>query len=62
MSGLCCSQSAVQFLNDHCRTVFFHVQIHSKGQLCPLFLVKINWRVILNGNLETSSVLLVWKE
>ena len=62
MSGLCCSQSAGQFLNAHYGTAFFYVQIHSEGQLCPLFLLKINYRVILNGNLETSFVLLVWKE
>jgi len=36
--------------------------VHSKGQLCPIFLLKVNYKLTVNGNLETSSVLLVWKE
>jgi hypothetical protein len=30
--------------------------VHSKGQLCLISLLKVNYRVTVNGNLESSVI------
>ena len=53
MSGMCCSQSAVQFKCPlgQCVPCSDEKDVHSKGQLCPIFLLKVNYRMIVNGYL-----------